>query len=65
MLSQYLPSQYERVRDHRLAADPHALVVDRIRDVMRRYAAACGQQSAASTGRFADPASRTGGVDVL
>lgn len=42
LLSQYLPDQYTRVRDGTLTADPRALVVDRIRDVLRGYARACG-----------------------
>lgn len=41
MLSRYLPDQYERLRLHRIAGDPESLIVDRIRDVLREYAAAC------------------------
>jgi D-tagatose-1,6-bisphosphate aldolase subunit GatZ/KbaZ len=41
MLSRYLPTQYERVRSGILAADPESIVVDRVRDVLRIYAAAC------------------------
>ncbi|MDX6326437.1 MAG: D-tagatose,6-bisphosphate aldolase subunit GatZ/KbaZ, partial [Nocardioidaceae bacterium] len=41
MLSAYLPLQYERVRAGALAADARSLVVDRVRDVLRDYAAAC------------------------
>src|SRR5690606_23251800 len=42
LLSQVLPRQYERVRVGELACDPEALVLDRIRDVLRGYAAAVG-----------------------
>ena len=41
LLSQYLPDQYRRVRDGRLDADPRELLVDRVRDVLRRYDRAC------------------------
>ncbi len=41
LLSQYLPDQYTRVRDGVLANEPRALVLDRVRDVLRGYAAAC------------------------
>lgn len=40
LLSQYMPSQYARVRAGLLRNDPEELVVDRIRDVLRGYAAA-------------------------
>lgn len=42
LLSAHLPSQYDRVRRGELAPDPQDLVVDRVRDVLRDYAAACG-----------------------
>lgn len=42
MLSQYLPAQYQAVRAGRLAPSPHALVLDRVREAIRPYAAACG-----------------------
>lgn len=42
LLSAHLPAQYERVRKGELAAEPQALVIDRVRDVLRDYAAACG-----------------------
>jgi D-tagatose-1,6-bisphosphate aldolase subunit GatZ/KbaZ len=42
MLSQFLPLQYDRVRRGELSPDPHSLVIDRITDVLRVYAAACG-----------------------
>lgn len=41
MLSRYLPAQYQRLRARQIAADPESLIVDHIRDVLRRYAAAC------------------------
>ena len=41
LLAQYLPDQYRRVRRGQLAAHPRALVVDKVRDVLRTYAAAC------------------------
>ena len=40
LLSQFLPAQYDRVRRGDLAPRPADCVVDRIRDVLRRYAAA-------------------------
>jgi D-tagatose-1,6-bisphosphate aldolase subunit GatZ/KbaZ len=41
MLSADLPLQYERVREGSLKNEPEALIVDRVRDVLRVYAAAC------------------------
>ena len=41
LLSQYLPDQYVRVRRGELPLEPKALVLDRIRDVLRSYALAC------------------------
>jgi D-tagatose-1,6-bisphosphate aldolase subunit GatZ/KbaZ len=41
MLSAYLPRQYERIRQGILKNDAVSLVVDRVRDVLRVYAAAC------------------------
>jgi D-tagatose-1,6-bisphosphate aldolase subunit GatZ/KbaZ len=41
VLSQHLPEQYQAVRAGRLAADPMALTLDRVRDALRPYAAAC------------------------
>ncbi|RRA49831.1 D-tagatose-bisphosphate aldolase, class II, non-catalytic subunit [Acidipila sp. EB88] len=40
MLSRYLPAQYVRLRARQIAGDPVSLVVDRIKDVLRVYAAA-------------------------
>ena len=41
LLSQFLPNQYDRVRQGALEPTPRACAVDRVRDVLRRYAAAC------------------------
>jgi D-tagatose-1,6-bisphosphate aldolase subunit GatZ/KbaZ len=41
LLSAFLPEQYARVRSGQLAADPTAIAVDRVRDVLRAYSAAC------------------------
>lgn len=41
LLSAHLPDQYTRVRRGMLAPEPQALVVDRVRDVLRGYARAC------------------------
>ena len=42
LLSQYLPDQYWAVRNGTLALDdPHAIAQDRVRQVIRAYAAAC------------------------
>lgn len=42
LLSQYLPAQYEAARAGKLRPLPGELIQDRIRDVLRLYAAACG-----------------------
>lgn len=41
LISQFLPTQYERFRAGELDPDPRSLVIDRIRDALRPYAAAC------------------------
>ena len=41
LISQYLPDQYARVRRGELLANPRALVIDHVRDVLRAYAQAC------------------------
>lgn len=41
LVSQYMPLQYERVRTGELALNAKALLLDRVRDCMRPYAAAC------------------------
>jgi D-tagatose-1,6-bisphosphate aldolase subunit GatZ/KbaZ len=43
LLSQYLPRQYQRVRQGRLDCVPDALVFDRVRDTLEDYAVACKQ----------------------
>jgi D-tagatose-1,6-bisphosphate aldolase subunit GatZ/KbaZ len=40
LISAFLPTQYERVREGLLTPSPRELVVDRVRDVLRTYAAA-------------------------
>jgi D-tagatose-1,6-bisphosphate aldolase subunit GatZ/KbaZ len=42
LLSQFLPEQYRRVRDGRLANNPHALMEDKIGEVLADYAYASG-----------------------
>jgi len=42
MLSRYLPAQYLHLREGKIASDPESLIIDRVRDVLREYAAACG-----------------------
>ena len=41
LLSRYMPAQYQRVRAGQLAPEPEALILDKIRDALRPYAAAC------------------------
>jgi D-tagatose-1,6-bisphosphate aldolase subunit GatZ/KbaZ len=41
MLSAFLPQQYVRVREGILKNDAEALIVDKVRDVLRMYVAAC------------------------
>jgi D-tagatose-1,6-bisphosphate aldolase subunit GatZ/KbaZ len=41
LLSAHLPAQYLRLRSGEIASDALSLVVDRVRDVLRQYAAAC------------------------
>ena len=41
LLSQYLPKQFDRVLCGQLAANPHALIIDKIQDVLRDYAFGC------------------------
>jgi len=49
MLSAHLPEQYARIRAGDLVADPAAIAVDRVRDVLRGYAAACTNEPSRST----------------
>jgi D-tagatose-1,6-bisphosphate aldolase subunit GatZ/KbaZ len=41
LLSQFLPDQYRRLRLGQLSAAPQDLLIDKIRDAIRPYAAAC------------------------
>jgi D-tagatose-1,6-bisphosphate aldolase subunit GatZ/KbaZ len=41
LLSQFLPTQYEHVRDGLVVNEPYALALDSVRDVLRSYAMAC------------------------
>jgi D-tagatose-1,6-bisphosphate aldolase subunit GatZ/KbaZ len=42
ILSQYLPVQFERVREGRLQKDPEVFICDRVMDVLKKYAYASG-----------------------
>lgn len=44
LLSAYLPEQYLRVRTGELSPDPEAIAVDRVREVLRGYRAACSPE---------------------
>lgn len=41
LISQFLPSQYSKIRNGSLLSEPRELVIDKIRDVLRPYSAAC------------------------
>ena len=41
LISAHLPDQYARIRRGDLAAQPHELVIDHVRDVLRTYWRAC------------------------
>jgi len=41
MLSTFLPGEYRAVRDRKLRPDAHSIIIHRIREVLRPYAAAC------------------------
>ncbi len=43
LLSQFLPRQYEAVREGALSCDPEALIEDKIKEVLKIYSRACGQ----------------------
>jgi D-tagatose-1,6-bisphosphate aldolase subunit GatZ/KbaZ len=46
LISQYLPLQYVKVREGKIAATPHELIIDHIQDVLHQYHSAClGSQS--------------------
>lgn len=42
LVSQYLPKEYEQIREGRLPNNPMALMQGKVRDVLRTYASACG-----------------------
>lgn len=46
LLSQYLPAQHAAVHEGRLPNEPRALIKDKVREVARIYAAACGTPAA-------------------
>jgi D-tagatose-1,6-bisphosphate aldolase subunit GatZ/KbaZ len=54
LLSQYLPAQYARVRSNDLNPHPRALVLDRVRDVLRSYSSACSPRIQGDRGPAAD-----------
>jgi len=45
LVSAHLPDQYARIRRGELAAQPHELVIDHVRDVLRTYWRACDPRS--------------------
>lgn len=45
LLSQYMPYQYQAVREGKIVLEPRALIKDRIRNAIAPYAAACGGQN--------------------
>ncbi|WP_035339344.1 MULTISPECIES: tagatose-bisphosphate aldolase subunit KbaZ [Dickeya] len=44
LLSQHLPLQYHKVRQGRLSATSHDLILDQVQEVLRHYACACSPQ---------------------
>lgn len=44
LISQYLPKQFDRVREGELRPTARDLAIDRVRDAIRPYANACGQK---------------------
>ncbi|HEU5336735.1 MAG TPA: class II D-tagatose-bisphosphate aldolase, non-catalytic subunit [Terriglobales bacterium] len=61
LLSQYLPSEYEAVRQGRLPAEPGALIRHHIRAILAVYAGACrAVKPGASHARESDAKSRLG-----
>ena len=42
LISQYLPRLYDRVRSGDIRAEPHPLIIESIRDCLRKHFAACG-----------------------
>lgn len=50
LLSQHLPEQYSRIRTGTLSSEVRELVVDKVRDALRPYAAACSAGATAGVG---------------
>ena len=48
LISQYLPGQYEAIRDGTTSAEPRALIQCKIREVLSLYASACGLRGRSS-----------------
>ncbi len=46
LISQYMPVQFERLSLNELNAEPHALILDKIRDVLRAYRYGCSSETA-------------------
>ncbi len=46
LLSQFLPQQYQRIRDQMLFNSPRAILLDKVRHVLADYSFACGYQKA-------------------
>ena len=46
LISQYLPQEYERIRNKGLRPLPQEMVSNHIRRVLRKYAVACGDNKA-------------------
>ena len=42
LLSQYMPVQYQKVREGKLDLDPRNLVIDKVCEVLDQYWQACG-----------------------
>ena len=42
LLSQYMPVQYQKVREEKLDSDPRSLVIDKVCEVLDQYWQACG-----------------------
>ena len=46
LISQYMPVQFERLSLNALTAEPHALILDKIQDVLRAYRYGCSSEIA-------------------
>lgn len=49
LLSQYMPDLYESVREGRIPCTPHALIQNKIKKILDKYANACGEGLAEET----------------